>query len=680
MSNAYAPEGEMTEATEQKPREESKKYLELIQSYEKHASKWHERSRKIIDLYMEQSKVKRTSKRRYALLYANTQVLQPSVYARPPKPVVTRRFKDKDKVAKQASEVLERALVYTIEKSEVDHELRAVRDDYLLPARGTAWVRYDAKTEPMMDPATDQQALTSEGTPAEKITYEHVYADYVNWRDFGHNVARTWKEVFCVWRRVFLTRDELVERFGKEAAGKIDLDHKPDDVPEMLLGDEDRKATVYEIWDKRANKTVWVAKTSDKVLGSSEPLLKLEGFFPCPRPAYGVISRDSLMPTPDYVYYQDQAEQIDALSARIDTLTDSLKLVGFYPAGTEGTGAIEKAIKPGSENVLVPVPNWAAFSANGGSAQIEWLPVDQVIKVLEGCQNLKALLIQDVYQITGISDIVRGQSNPNETLGAQELKNQWGNIRIRDRQTELARFARDLISIMAEVIADRFQPETLLAMTGIPLPSVQEVEQQQQQMAMQAQAQGQPAPPMQGEPPVTIEAVMELLRDDRMRCFRIDIETDSTIATDEAQDKQDWAELLGAIGSFLQQAIPVGQAMPELAPTMGEMLLTTVRKYRAGRSLEDGMEAAIEEMAGRIKQQSTAEPPPDPKLEQIKMQAQADQQAVELDTQMKRQEMAHAERMQAMDEQIKQIELKIAMAKLSMPSKEPTQMDSGLAQ
>ena len=53
--------------------------------------------------------------------------------------------------------------------------------------------------------------------------------DYVHYRDFGHSVARTWEEVTRVWRKVYLRRAELVERFGEEIGNAI-----PDATPDEL--------------------------------------------------------------------------------------------------------------------------------------------------------------------------------------------------------------------------------------------------------------------------------------------------------------------------------------------------------------------------------------------------------------------------------------------------------------
>ena len=96
--------------------------------------------------------------------------------------------------------------------------------------------------------------------------------------------------------------------------------------------------------------------------------------------------------------------------------------------------------------MLVPISNWAAF---GGSKEvIIWLPIDHNRDHDHRRWSLlRKQIIEDIYQIMGLSDIMRGATDPNETLGAQQLKTQYGSTRIRDKQQELVRLARDLVEI-----------------------------------------------------------------------------------------------------------------------------------------------------------------------------------------------------------------------------------------
>jgi hypothetical protein len=61
---------------------------------------------------------------------------------------------------------------------------------------------------------------------------------------------------------------------------------------------------------------------------------------------------------------------------------------------------------------------------------LAFLPTDQTAETLKACIELRKQLIEDVYQIIGISDIMRGATDPQETEGAQ-AKAQYGGTESR---------------------------------------------------------------------------------------------------------------------------------------------------------------------------------------------------------------------------------------------------------
>ena len=128
------------------------------------------------------------------------------------------------------------------------------------------------------------------------------------------------------------------------------------------------------------------------------------------------------------------------------------------------------------------------------------------------------------------------------------------------------------------------------------------------------------------------EQVIQLLKSDHARGFRVDVETDSTIEMDAGQTQEARTEFLTSSGNFLNNILPVMQTVPDLIPVAGEMLLFTVRGYRAGRTLESAFEEAVQSMNQKLEQQKQAEqqqaeqpPPPDPaaEAEAAKIQQQA---------------------------------------------------------
>lgn len=663
------------------------KWIAELGVSENFQKKWLNRAKKIAKRYRKDDS-DRVKERRFAMLWSNTQTIQPAVYCRPPVPVVTRRFTNEaDPVARATTEILEHCLIYSVDAQDVDTVLRQCTADYVLLARGQTWERYVPTYGPMTTPQIELQVVTGpdsdpdaapayqdeDGNPYEgevsevdgqafgqgqsyqPVIFEQSITDYVNWEDFGHGPARTWDEVPYVWRRVYLTREQLVDRFGKELGKAIPLDWGP---IEQSKTDPDarmqKKAAVYEIWDKGSKKVYWISKGYNvRPLDERDDPLGLDGFFPCPKPLLGTTANDSVMPVPDYVYYQDQAEEIDKLTARIAELQDALKVRGFYAAESKSN---LNTLMQASNNQLIPVPDWVTLKENGGAkGMIEWWPIDIVVAALNALIAQRQQLIADVQQITGVADIMRGMGDPRATATQEQLKGQWGTLRIRDRQIEVMRFARDILRIKGEVISGKFSSDTLKAMSGVKLPmnadkeaAVQQFQQQAMQAQLQAQAQAQQqaamAPPMQPgqpgppqappaappQPPQMPPELQELLatpswedveaflHDSASRQFRIDIETDSTIEPNEQAEKAQFVEFIGALGQMIQQWGPAVEARPELAPLAGAVIKTGVRKFRAGRELEETVDEALDAIA-KSASQPKPEGPAQPPVDQTKI-------------------------------------------------------------
>jgi hypothetical protein len=532
-------------------------WVREIGRYERQFKSFESTGNKILKLYRQQQELK--VQRKFAMLWANTDVLKPSVYARVPVPIVSRRWKDKDPVGLLASELIERNLSYEIEQSKFHDVMQMCRDDMLLPGRGTLWVR-DEKRD----------------------GYDAIAFDFVSWKDFGHTLARTWPEVTAVWRKTYLTKRQLAKEFfdgdmESDRLREIELDHRSENSssedanPALTAGQS--KATVYEIWDKKSKKIIHIAKGATYPLDIATPALDLKSFWPCPKPLYATLATESLEPTPDYKYYQDQAEEIDVLTGRIAALSDALKLVGFYPSG-ENESDIAMALSPGFENRMIAIDNWAAFAEKGGTAGVVFLPIKDVVETITACIQLRTQLIQDVFQIMGLSDIQRGASNPDETLGAQQLKAQYGSNRLKSKRDEIARFAQEALEIAGEIIAENFDPKQVLSVAN-----------------------------RDASDPQLAKAAFALLRDDHLRCFRIDIETDSTIYPDENAEKQTRNEFLGAVAQFFQQAAPMVQAVPSAMPLVQELLMFVIRGHRVARELEGVIDQTMQQMQQDLQQQ-----------------------------------------------------------------------------
>lgn len=588
----------------------SRIYLEHIETYDKSFEKWRVRARKILERYKDNTDqtARLSNLAHFNILWSNVQTLKAATFAKVPKPDVSRRFADNDAVGRVASLILERGLTYEIEQyPDYRTTLEQCVLDRFLPGRGTAWARYEPHMRAMQSQLpTDGLEVTEDvDEPGEELDYECAPVDYVHWRDFGHTVARTWEEVTAVWRICYLTEQAAKERFPDK---NIPLENIPD-ADDSKQDDKSVKARakIYEIWDKESKQAIWLHKSLG-ILDVKDDPLGLTEFFPCPKPIYATLTSDSLEPLPDFTLYQDQAAELDTLADRIDGLIKALKVRGVYDASIP---ALSRLLDEGDSNALIPVTNWMAFAEKGGlSKSFDMLDIQGIAACLEYAYKAFEQVKNQIYEITGISDIIRGQTLASETATAQSIKGQYASLRLKSYQDEVARFATDLLRLKAQIMCGKFAPETLLKMASAD--QLSEADQQAIPQAMQLLLGQRVMMPDSDSP-------------NPLRAFRIEVAADTLVQMDEQQEKQNRVEFLTAVGGFLQQAAQVAQVEPQTVPLIMEMLKFGVSGFKAGRQLEGTIDKFVDQFAQQAMQPKPP-PPPDPKLQVAQLQAQTAQQ------------------------------------------------------
>lgn len=201
----------------------------------------------------------------FDLFWSSTEILKPAIYARPPVPVVSTRFSIRDPFLDQASEILERAIATSLDKTGMNDVMEGCRDDLIMAGRGVPWVSFDDDGD------------------EKRVTVEHLENT-----DFLHEPARKWAEVGWVARCAWMTREEMRERFS----GASDLAYQNAAFSERRdqnkhgMTDHSGKAAVWEVWSRADRRVYWVTDGVDVLLDEEEPFLNIRGFFPCPKPAY----------------------------------------------------------------------------------------------------------------------------------------------------------------------------------------------------------------------------------------------------------------------------------------------------------------------------------------------------------------------------------------------------------
>src|SRR5687768_14608036 len=431
------------------------KWCNEINAYETKAENWLKRCSNILGIYTNERKgISDENARRFNIFWANIQTMIPAIYAKLPNPQIQRRFKDNDDVGRVSSDILERCTKFILDCTKANETFEQSVLDYLLCARATLWVRYEPSFK---DTSYTENNEKGEEVAVQDLDYEEVKLDYVNYEDFGHTCAKRWDDVTAVWKKCFLTRKELIKYFGEKIGKEIGLNSYDKDESGSQNGDRGsntskktcNRACVYEIWDKITKKVYWISKTHREALKIKDDFLHLKDFFPCPRPLYATITNNTLIPTPDYIIYQDQCLELNQITVKIDVLTSALRVAGVYDSNAQG---LERLLNGEDSNILIPVPNWQQFSEKGGIAgQIQFMPIKDVALTLRELYTARELQKSAIYELTGISDLLRGDTNANETLGAQEIKSNYASMRFQDRRAKLSRYLRDAIQIVVEI-------------------------------------------------------------------------------------------------------------------------------------------------------------------------------------------------------------------------------------
>lgn len=611
------------------PKNEVQKYLDIISAYEREFKKFETRAEKVLKRYRDEERRTATSQTRFNILWSNVQTLVPATFSRLPQPDVSRRFRDQDPVGRVASLILERALDFEVQHyKDYQATMKQCVYDRFLVGRGTAWARYEPHIKAVSEqlPIDGAEITEDVDEPQEELDYECAPVDYVHWKDFGHNVARTWEEVTQVWRRVYMSMPAKIERFGEKKAETIPIDAKPKD--ERYSKDQsgenynEQGSWIFELWDKSEKCAYWFHKNIPDFLDERDDPLGLEEFFPCPRPLFATITNESLVPVADYVMYQDQARQLDTLADRIDGLAYMLQVKGVYDGSADP--AVGRVFTEGDNGKLLPVKNYAAFAEKGGlKGAIDVIDLGPIAAALKEAYAAFEMVKQQIDELLGIADIVRAQTDPGETLGAQQLKGQYSGLRLREKQLDVAQFATELLRFKAQIMCAKFDPQTIQKIAGVDQLSPQD-----QQFA---------GPAMQlllGDRAMNPDAPAK----NPLRSFRIEVAADSLVQIDEQQYKQDMMEFVKANGDFLVSAGQVlaqaGPAAPALVSPIMEIWKAAATAFKVGKGLEGCIDTAADQVKQILAQQQAQPQPPDPKLQAAQIAANAKIAQTQSDSQL----------------------------------------------
>ncbi len=500
----------------------------------------------------------------YNAWYPSVQITQAALYSDTPDPEVMRRQRDGNRVQKDAAQIVERAIDYCVDDCSFDNHFNASLNDFLVGGMGQARVVYKPSIGMVQGPYGPMQGIVGQ-----TLAIKHY-----SWKHFGWEPCKSWEECGWVYFVSMMSAGEVKKRYQVEAHADW-----------QEAGTEDwnaQKVAVYEIIEKATKTITVICEQFAEPLEVREDKLGLKGVFPCPRPMLANVRTDALIPATDFKYIEKQVKELDRVSKRISGMANATKALQFYDASFDELQMLETA----RDGNYIPVEDLIG-KLEGTNLQnvIAEVPAANNANIIDLMNGYKGDLESEIYEILGISDIMRGDTDAREGVETQQLKSEYGSLRIRGKQNIVDCFARDLFGIMGEIIAEHFKPDILQKITGLEVgPEVQQV-----------------------------------LRDDFLRNVSIDIETDSTSAGDKIRHKQaaneQFQTLVGGFSNIMQGVQggiipqPVGEELllmmvRHLGPNAGNLedILATMSDQNSPQAQMQQMMAQMQQMQERLAQ------------------------------------------------------------------------------
>ncbi len=613
-----------------------------IAAAEKELKKFHERAEGVNRRFLDERDTISSESKWFNIYYANTNILESALYSQIPKPIVSRKYKDyQDQVARVASQMLERCITQDLDdpNDTFDATMRHCVQDRLVPGLSQAWLRLETDTKAIELDIEPQPGMEAEDEPEtmQSITDQRVCVDYVYWKDFLWSPCRVWQERRWVGRKVYMSRKELVKRWPDKGA-KIPLDYstvgsdlKDGGKSSTPKDDTVKKACIYELWVRDGKKVIWLSKGMNEIIEEADDPLKLVGFEPCPTPMLANVTTSNTTPRPDYYMIQDQYNELDVVNNRISLLIKACKVVGVYD---KSAGGVARMLKEGFDNDLIPVDNWAMFAEKGGiKGQVDWFPLEVVVAALQQLNLAREAIKAQIYELTGISDIVRGASKASETLGAQEIKAKFASVRIKKLQDEVARFASEILRIKAEIMVKHFDPEILVKKSNLQATE---------------------------DAPLLPQAI-DMLKTPEGFEWRIEVTGDSIAQADYDMEKRDRVEFLTAVSSYLEKASVMFQAVPQSATLLVGMLKWAVAGFRNASEIEGMIDKELDNLT-----KNPPEDKPDPEAAKAQAEQQKMQQEAQLEQQKMQAELQAEQQKNAMEQQKMQMEFLMEQQRLQI--------------
>ena len=593
---------------------------------------------------------------RYPIWYSIFKIRQPLIFARIGVPIGRDTTQDgSDGIGATAALCLERLAKNIARDFDFFDALSSVRDDALATNFGEGRIYYECEevSEKVKEYLTPKQTETGEvvflDTTGNVVTETEELAQDENGFFFEKDEVVDIKreKVFfehLPYKNIYLdpdmkrfrrckrmafeenySRPEFIEIFGASALATLPT---PNDQGSGEAAPKNRNITVFEYWDDYEKETLWLPKDGKEFIKPKKaiaPEESLEGedvsgiynlrcFFPVPEPLMINQPSDEFWPVPEYYQLVDIIEDIHTIFSRMVTCTKAIRARLLFDSNIEG---LQAALNEASEGEAIGISNLAqALSGSGGSIEgaVAYVPIEKIVQSLQNLYVALEQRLNSIYKLTGTSDLLQGLiTDPTQrTFGERQMLEKYALNQSAELQVKMANFVRNCYQLMCEVALKNFKPASL---DQYIMPKTMPPEHAQR-----------------------YSMALELLKSDSER-FRIELETDSTIAINEEYDKAMRVELVNTLTAAIEKVASIAQQSPALLSIELRALKFLIQGMRQAKMFQDEIVGAIDKVVEQTEAQAqNAEPPFDAEKATFQL-AQVDSQLKQADFQLRQAEL-----------------------------------------
>jgi hypothetical protein len=690
--NAFPDDG----LNKEKPK--ANEWIGRIESASKEEQTWRTRAtvywRRYLNRYNSMAAASRFdwSKARSNIFFSNVEFFRSAVLPEMPEPVIRERYakqEAEDENQKQffstCADIVERAIEYSVKNLSNKKAVEMFKTDALITGRGVLWCVFNADTDPMSG----------------QMKNERIELKHLSYNDFRMSPARNWEEVWWVGRRILLDKRGLVQRFGEEIAKNTSFTF-PTTEDEIWKGDNsvqfEQRAIVWEIWDKKSKKVFFVSPGNPDILEENPAPYKLAGFFPTPEPLRLIVDPNTMIPNPEFDIYEKEAMDLSIAAERRSTILKSIKARCFVP--TAMVDEVDK-LNEATDAAYVPLKTADSILGEGGIDSVFlYEPIEARANVLEKLKSEMDALTSTIFDITGRSDAMNdagtqpGEGGEAETATRTIMKGKFGSLRLQKKQELFNDYINEVYKICSEFICEMYSVETLMAITSVSLPTVEEKQQdqmqkqqqeQQKQMAeQQAQMQAQqpqdpnaqqqeqpqqPQPPAEPEVDIKYESYIKkptwdevrgYLKDTRLQAYLLEVETEMNVWEADSQTQQARVSLFDTFIEKIEKIMPITQEHPEFSDVLMSLLGFVLDSFKMPASQRNELDDSMQAVQDALKQAAAAakQNPPPPGPEEIAAKAEETKAQAEMtNAQTKQQEAQTEGQIRSQEVQVKSQEI-----------------------